>query len=138
MSRPKGLDTESRAFVLYIWAIVAALAIGALFALNIAFTSVAHAQGARCVSVPQAEALVAKHYPDQEKVLLEGESAALFLTAFNARPPASSFEASEILIVYMPAFARVILFQDGCGYSLPPVKTKLVREWVKLARGTPV
>ncbi len=44
MPRPKGMDTESRAALFYLWAIVAASVICGLVALNIAFTSVAQAE----------------------------------------------------------------------------------------------
>ena len=133
MPRPKGLDTESRADLFYLWAGLAALAIGGLFALHIAFTSVAKAEETQCFTVQMVDQMAAEKFPGVETVFLEGDRAASFMTSFNSSPPPSNLVATEVYIFYFPTFARAVFFKSGCGYSVPPLKTNMVRDWVKTA-----
>lgn len=132
--RPKGLDTESRADLFYLWAALAALAIGGLIALHIAFTSVAKAQEVQCFTVQMIDEMAAEKFPGVETVFLEGNQAASFMSSFNSSPPPSNMVATEVYVFYFPTFARAVFFKNGCGYSIPPLKTEMVRDWIEAAK----
>ena len=138
MPRPNHLGTHSSAGILYyLGAGVAALAIFGLFALHIAFTSVAKAQETQCFTVQMVDQMAAEKFSGLETVFLEGDEAASFMSSFNSSPPPSNLVATEVYIIFFPDFARAIFFKNGCGYSIPPLRTDLVVDWVKTARQAP-
>ncbi len=148
MPRPKGMDTESRADLFYLWAVVAGFAICALLALNIAFTSLAGAQtvnrtvkvDAGCTAIDLLALNVSKRFPGQEAVRLEGNEAAAFMAAYNARPPVSDFVATELLILFHERHkaARIAFFRNGCAVALATVPISVVRVLLRKSQGASI
>ena len=142
MPRPKGLGRESYADVCYMWALfVAVLAFGlvALFgAVAAQEPNRATKVSGECVTFERLRGVLNDRYPDVPYVYMEGDQAAVFIHEFNSAPPPSNVIATEALVVYQPGAARVVLFRNGCGFQLPPLKTDIVRRWVTKARGISV
>jgi len=131
MPRPKGMDRESRADLFFLWAIVAAFAICALFALNIALTTPAKAQVAgTCKSIGELAEQVGRDYPGQRLVPLTGDSAATFMARWNSIPPRSNVVATELLILFHDRYGvtKVAMFKNGCAFTIYQIPIRSIRK----------
>ncbi len=148
MPRPKGMDTQSRADLFYLWAIVAAFVMCALVGLHLAFTSSAGAQtvnraaklDAGCSGIDVLSRDVSKRFPGQETRRLEGNEAAAFMAAYNALPPVTGFVATELLIVFHERHkaTRIAFFTNGCAVALATVPIDVVRALLRKTRGASI
>jgi len=130
--RPKFLDTESRTDLFYLWAALAALAIGGLFALHIAFTSVANAEERTCITPAHVSASVSAQYAGQKTERLTGSNARALVAKFAEEiikrggvPGPVSMTSDEAFVLFHPALhvTRTAFFKNGClvGYGNMPI-----------------
>jgi len=148
MPRPQGMDTQSRADLFFLWAIVAAFAICALVGLHLAFTSSAGAQTVNhgvkldvgCTGIDELALDASKQFPGQETRRLEGNEAAAFMAAYNALPPVSDFVATELLIVFHERHkaTRIAFFTNGCAVALAMVPIDMVRALLRKTQGASI
>lgn len=133
MLRPNYLGTTSSAGILYyIGTLVAAL-----IALNISYTSVAKAEGAGCVTIEALATDVAEKYPDKESLRLEGDEAALFMSEYNAMPPATNFVATGVLMLFHEEVraVRIAFFKNNCVVALSTQPINKIRALLRKALG---
>lgn len=130
MPRPKGLGRDNCG-LLYYW--------GAAFLACVVFMLVVQFQEAKaqvpgtCKSIEDLSQQVSKDYPGQRVVPLTGDSAATFMTRWNAIPPRSNVIATELLILFHDRYGvtKVAMFRNGCAFTVYQIPIKSVQKLLK-------